>query len=64
MDPQSAIGILVDEVKEVVTLDIEAIDKSKYNAKEEKSAYLFGVGQHEGTLISILDIESVIVENL
>lgn len=64
LDPQSAIGILVDEVKEVVTLDIEAIDKSKYNAKEEKSAYLFGVGQHEGTLISILDIESVIVENL
>lgn len=64
LEPQSAIGVLVDEVKEVVTLEVESIDKSTHNAKEEKSIYLSGVGKHGEGLISLLNIAGVITENI
>lgn len=64
LEPQSAIGILVDEVKEVVTLEDESIDKATHNTKDEKSIYLSGVGKHGEGLISLLNIASVIIENI
>lgn len=62
LEPQAAIGIIVDEVKEVVTLEEENIDKVQYNANaaDEKSQYLIGVGKHSGGLISLLNIAGVI----
>lgn len=62
LEPQSAIGILVDEVKEVVTLDERSVEKVTYNAKDEKSSYLIGVGKHGDGLISLLNIASVIID--
>ncbi len=61
-EAQSAIGILVDEVKEVVTLEDESIDKVTYNAKDEKSMFLNGIGKHGDNLISLLNIAGVIVD--
>ncbi|WP_167956854.1 chemotaxis protein CheW [Anaerosporobacter faecicola] len=61
-EAQSAIGILVDEVKEVVTLEEESIEKVTYNAKDEKSMYLSGIGKNGDNLISLLNIAGVIVE--
>lgn len=61
-EAQSAIGILVDEVKEVVTLEDENIDKVTYNAKDEKSMFLNGIGKHGDNLISLLNIAGVIVD--
>lgn len=61
-EAQSAIGILVDEVKEVVTLEEESIDKVTYNAKDEKSMFLNGIGKHGDNLISLLNIAGVIVD--
>ncbi|WP_310602592.1 chemotaxis protein CheW [Anaerosporobacter sp.] len=62
LEAQSAIGILVDEVKEVVTLEDESIEKITYNAKDEKSMYLSGIGKHGDSLISLLNIAGVILE--
>lgn len=62
LEAQATIGIIVDEVKEVVTLNEEEIDKPSYSENDEKAAYLFGVGKHGGSLISLLNIAGVIVE--
>ncbi len=53
------IGILVDEVREVVTLEEECIEKAVY---DEQGANLIGVGKYKDTLISILNIHGVIAE--
>lgn len=61
LEAQSAVGIIVDEVKEVVTLDDESIEKPSNN-NDEGAAFLSGVGKHDGSLISLLNITGVIVE--
>lgn len=57
-EQQAAIGFLVDEVKEVINLKDEDIDKT--NAADEKSSFIIGVGKHSKGLISLLNIQSVL----
>lgn len=59
---QALIGIIVDEVKEVVTLENSDIEKMAYDSKEDRTSYINGIGKHAGELISLLDINSVIIE--
>ncbi|MDE7298112.1 MAG: chemotaxis protein CheW [Lachnospiraceae bacterium] len=61
IEPQAAIGMIVDEVKEVITLDSDNIDKIS-GSNDEKSAYLSGVGKQPDGLVSLLNITSVVVE--
>lgn len=56
------IGVIVDEVKEVVTLDNSQIEKVAYDNKEEKTNYINGIGKYEGGLISLLDLNTVTLE--
>lgn len=63
LEAQATIGIIVDEVVEVVTLNEEEIEKTSYSEIDEKSAYLLGVGKHGESLISLMNIEAVIVES-
>ncbi len=60
LDQHDCIGILVDEVKEVVNLEEGQIDKVSYEAKEDKSDFIYGIGKYEGGLISLLDVNLVI----
>lgn len=53
------IGILVDEVREVVTLEEENIEKAVY---DEQGVSLLGVGKYKDTLISLLNIQGIISE--
>ena len=62
LEPQYAVGIIVDEVKEVVTLDEDSIEKPNYDNNDDKSSYLSGIGKHGENLISLLNIAGVIVE--
>ena len=55
------IGLIVDEIKEVVTLNVDEIEKVSYD-KDEKNLFLLGVGKHEGNLISLLDLNAVVAE--
>lgn len=61
-DSQSAVGVIVDEVKEVVTLDENMIEKVTNSAVEDKNGYLSGIGKHNDSLISLLNINGVIIE--
>lgn len=63
MEQQGMIGIIVDEVKEVVTLETDQIEKVAYDTKDEKDNFISGIGKCEGGLISLLDLNQVVPEN-
>lgn len=50
------VGVMVDEVREVVTLNVDDVEKPAYDAKDEKSGYISGIGKKNDDLISLLDI--------
>ena len=62
MEQQGMIGIIVDEVKEVVTLEMDQIEKVAYDSKDEKDNFISGIGKCEGGLISLLDLSQVVPE--
>ena len=59
-EQQEPIGIIVDQVKEVLSLEAENIEKIQSDQKDEKSMYINAVGKYNGNLISILNINGVI----
>ncbi len=62
-ESQSAIGIIVDEVKEVVILDGDSIEKpTASDSNDVQIQYLSGIGKHGDGLITLLNITSVINE--
>ena len=63
LDNGEVIGMLVDEVKEVVTLHTNQIEKMAYDSKEDSKAnFISGVGKDKGELISLLDMNLVFAE--
>lgn len=60
VDQRGLLGIMVDEVKEVVTLNSAQIDKYNPDSKDEQSTYIKAVGKHDNQLISLLDIFSIV----
>ena len=61
-EQQGNVGIIVDEVKEVVTLGTSQIEKMSQNTGEIKKSFITGVGKHNGELISLLDLNSITLE--
>ena len=61
IEPQAAVGIIVDEVKNVVTLSEDEIDHVT-NTDDEKAIYISGVGKHEEGLVTILNLQNVIID--
>ena len=62
IEQQAAVGVIVDEVREGVTLDEDSLEKVSYDPNDEKSFYLSGIGKHNDNLISLLNIAGIIVE--
>lgn len=62
LDSQSSVGVIVDEVKEVVTLEEGNVEKITNSGVEDKNGYLSGIGKHGNELISLLNINNVIIE--
>ena len=62
LEQYGTVGIIVDEVKEVVTLDNSMIEKLAYDSKEEKTNFINGIGKHNDELISLLDFNLVMQE--
>lgn len=60
LDAQDEVGVIVDEVKEVVTLSEDDVENLFHDGKDEKRSYISAIGKHGGGLISLLDIEGVI----
>ena len=61
IEQQGALGVIIDEVKEVVTLGEEEIDKVA-SVKDGKSNFINGVGKHGEELISLFNINAIIEE--
>ena len=62
LDQEGNVGFIVDEVKEVVTLTSNEIEKITYNSKEEKINLITAVGKHNGELISLFDLNAISIE--
>ncbi len=56
------IGVIVDEVKQVVNLDENQVEKPAYDKAAEKEMFISGIGKSEGNLISLLDLNAVTAE--
>ena len=59
----ATVGIIVDEVKEVVTLEDDSLENINYGNQEDITSYISAVGKKGEELISILDICSVIADD-
>lgn len=62
LEQYGTIGIIVDEVKEVITLSSEQVQKIAYDPKDENTNYINGVGKFDGELVSLLDFNLVMQE--
>ncbi|MDF2906576.1 MAG: hypothetical protein K0R34_1897 [Herbinix sp.] len=58
----SPVGLIVDEVKEVITLDQASIEKMNYDDKDEKANYSFGIGKYGADLVNLLNVHSIVIE--
>ena len=58
------VGIIVDQVNQVLTLDSNNIEKVRYDDKKGKTnqSFVNGVGHYDGGLVSILDLDAVVSE--
>ena len=63
IEEQGTIGVIVDEVKEVVELATEDIDRPAKTTKNDKSSFIFGIGKHGDELIYLFDINAVVDES-
>lgn len=59
LENNAPIGLIVDEVKEVVTLDERSIDEVIRDSKVDDT-FINGIGKNGETLISLLDLNTVI----
>ena len=58
LEDSALLGIIVDEVKEVVNLSEDETDKAS------KGKFINGIGKHGEELISLLDINSIIEDDI
>ncbi|MDD3172579.1 MAG: chemotaxis protein CheW [Herbinix sp.] len=56
------VGLIVDEVKEVITLEQNAIEKINYDDKENKGNYSIGIGKYGTDLINLLNISAIVID--
>ena len=59
---QALVGVQVDMVKEVVTLDDDAIEKNNVGLSDNGQFYISAVGKHNGELISILNLQAIVAD--
>ena len=62
IEENGSLGIIVDEVKEVVTLATDEIDKSAASSKNVKDNFINGIGKTGDSLVSLFEISAIIDE--
>lgn len=63
IEEKGTIGIIVDEVKEVVTLSEEEIEHTSQK-RDKKGLFINGIGKHGDELISLFEINAIVEENV
>lgn len=59
LEEKGSLGIIVDEVKEVVNLSDDEIEKAS-----NKGKFINGIGKHGDELISLLEINAIVEEGV
>ncbi len=62
LEANAPIGVIVDEVKEVVTLENSSVDSVSRSSQKEEVSYINGIGKTGDSLISLLDLNMIIAE--
>ena len=62
LEANAPIGVIVDEVKEVVTLENSSVDSVSRSSQKEEISYINGIAKTGDTLISLLDLNMIIAE--
>ncbi|MST74536.1 purine-binding chemotaxis protein CheW [Roseburia sp. MUC/MUC-530-WT-4D] len=62
IEEKGSLGIIVDEVKEVVTLATDEIDKSATSSKNVKDNFINGIGKTGDSLVSLFEISAIVDE--
>lgn len=62
LEANAPVGVIVDEVKEVVTIENSTIDSVARSSKKDEQSFINGIGKSNGGLISLLDLNTVISE--
>lgn len=63
LEQEGNVGIIVDEVREVITLESNQVEKMSHDAKDGKKSFINGVGKRGSELISLLDLNSITLED-
>ncbi len=58
----SYVGLIVDEVREVITLQNDLVEKVYRDPNEPTQNFLLGVGKDGDNLISLLDLNEVVAD--
>jgi len=62
LDKQSTVGIIVDAVREVVSLKESDMEKVTADPSDSRTQYISVIGKHENELISVINIISLMTE--
>jgi purine-binding chemotaxis protein CheW len=62
LEPNAPVGIIVDAVREVVTSSENNVDDAARSSTNTDASYINGIGKCGDTLISLLDLNTVISE--
>ncbi|SFP91533.1 purine-binding chemotaxis protein CheW [Lachnospiraceae bacterium XBB1006] len=60
IEDRGGLGIIVDQVKEVVELGPNEIDNYSPETKDERGDFIRGIGKNNNQLISLLDLYAII----
>lgn len=63
LETEGTVGVLVDEVKEVVTLESTSVEKMARDAMDATPSFITGVGKRGDELISLLDLSTINFED-
>ena len=57
LEEKGSIGVIVDEVREVITLNMTEVEKTA-----AKDSFINGIGKHNNELISLFEINAIVDE--
>ncbi len=62
IEDKGSLGIVVDQVREVITLNMSEVDKTSVGARNIKDTFINGIGKNGEELISLFEISAIIEE--
>lgn len=62
LEEQGMVGLLVDEVKEVITLGESDIDRNVQHSKKDGNLFINGIGKNNDELVSLFEISAIVDE--